>query len=82
MEKHCSQRFLIAFAILLAFIWIPAESVAQSSCSPFDVTPLDNGLYNFQRGAHNVCNQWDDLSIEAKSWIQLGGPAIEPVLPI
>ncbi|HLY40513.1 MAG TPA: cellulose binding domain-containing protein [Terracidiphilus sp.] len=32
-------------------------AVAQSTCSPFDVTPLDNGAYNFQMNEWNSTQQ-------------------------
>jgi hypothetical protein len=53
MEKHSLQRFLVVFSALLAFLGISAESFAQSSCSQFGVTPLDNGTYNFQMNEFN-----------------------------
>lgn len=48
MEQSTLRKILVAFAVLSAFMGMPSVSTAQSSCSQFDVTPLDNGLYNFQ----------------------------------
>jgi hypothetical protein len=53
MEQHSLQKLLVAFALLLVFVAIPAESVAQSSCSQFGVIPLANGAYNFQMNEFN-----------------------------
>jgi hypothetical protein len=48
MEQYTLRKFLLAFVVLLTLAALPVRSAAQSSCSQFDVTPLDNGIYNFQ----------------------------------
>lgn len=66
MEQYTLRRFLIAFAILMALFGMPAKSKAQSSCSQFDVTPLDGGVYNFQM------NEFDSSLTECTSMNGVG----------
>lgn len=47
-NRSVLKMLAIAFAVCLAFLMMPTPSAAQSTCSQFDITPLDGGLYNFQ----------------------------------
>ena len=66
MEKQSMQRFLASFAFILAFVGIPSVSAAQSSCSQFGVTPLDNGVYDFQM------NEFDSSLTECETTTGVG----------
>ncbi|MGB0064474.1 MAG: cellulose binding domain-containing protein [Terracidiphilus sp.] len=39
---------MLALALCVSVFAAPQSAAAQSSCSQFDVTPLDGGVYNFQ----------------------------------
>ena len=42
------RRLQILIFSIVSSLLLPAFAMAQSSCAPFDVTPLDGGVYDFQ----------------------------------
>ncbi len=44
---------MLALALCLGICAAPSTAAAQSTCSQFDVTPLDSGIYNFQMDEWN-----------------------------
>src|SRR5579862_4107532 len=60
MKRYAMQQLKYGAIGLTALALCIASSrvaVAQSTCSPFDVTPLDNGAYNFQMNEWNSTQQ-------------------------
>lgn len=48
---------MLALALCLGICAAPRTAAAQSSCSQFDVAPLDGGVYNFQMDEWNSSQQ-------------------------
>src|SRR5258708_11435392 len=55
-----------ACAAGLILLAMPGKVAAQSTCSPFNVTPLDGGVYNFQM------NEWNSTLQECASIAGVG----------
>ena len=61
MERDAMKNLkyaAIAFAAITMCIGTARSAAAQSTCSQWDVTPLDNGAYNFQM------NEWNSTQLE------------------
>jgi hypothetical protein len=61
-DARISTRWaFLVLTLCLGIFAMPRMAAAQSSCSQFDVTPLDGGVYNFQM------DEWNSSTTECAS---------------